>query len=130
MVLKKSNNADVKNFAPRMIHDHNQLLDNLKPFDNQAGLKIPDRPDTATLAEERRFDKFSARAADRAYIKLMVEAHHKDLDAFIAEEKSTGDAAFKTAVGQGEQVVKEHLEAADTIAREDGIPTAAVPSGA
>ena len=40
MVLKKSNNADVKNFAQRMIRDHNQLLDNLKPFDNQAGLKI------------------------------------------------------------------------------------------
>ncbi len=130
MVLSKSNNADVKNFAQRMVRDHTKLLDNLKPFDEQAGLKIPDRPDAATLAEEKRLDKLTARQADRAYIKLMVEDHHKDLEAFIAEENSTGYGALKTAVSQGEQVVKEHLEAADNIAREDGVPTAPVPAGA
>jgi putative membrane protein len=130
MVLKKSNNADVKNFAQRMIRDHTQLLDNLKPFDNQAGLKVPDRPDAATLAEEKRLDKLPAREFDRAYIRLMVEDHHKDLEEFIAEEKSTGYSAFKTAVGQAEEVVKQHLQDANNIAREDGIATAPIPSGA
>jgi putative membrane protein len=130
IVLKKTNNADVKNFAQRMVRDHTQLLNNLKPFDNQAGLQVPDHPDAATLAEEKRLDKLPARELDRAYIKLMVEDHHKDLEAFIAEEKSTGYAAFKTAVSQAEEVVKAHLEDANNIAREDGIPTGSIPSGA
>ena len=130
MVLKKSYNSDVKNFAQRMVRDHTQLLNNLKPFDNQAGLQAPDHPDAATLAEEKRLDKLSARECERAYIKLMVEDHHKDLEAFIAEERTTGNPALKTAVGQAEKVVKEHLEDANNIAREDGLATAPIPSGA
>ena len=38
LALKKSSNDDVKNFAERMIHDHNTLMDNMKPFANEAGL--------------------------------------------------------------------------------------------
>jgi adenylosuccinate lyase len=58
----------------------------------------------------------------------MVEDHHKDLEQFIAEEKSTGYPEFKAAVGKGEKVVKGHLEMANDMAKKLGLAPAPVPS--
>ncbi len=59
----------------------------------------------------------------------MVEDHHKDLEAFRAEAKYTGYPAFRDAVSQGEQVVREHLQLIDDLAKKNGIAPAPVPSG-
>jgi putative membrane protein len=126
-VLKKSNNEDVKNFAQKMITDHNALINSMKPFANEAGLQTPSHPDAATEAEKLKLDVLSGESFDKAYIKAMVEDHHKDLEAFRAEVRSTGYPAFKTAVEQGEQVVREHLEMIDQIAKKNGVAPAPVP---
>jgi putative membrane protein len=128
LALKKSNNDDVKNFAQRMIHDHNMLIENLKPFANEAGKEAPSHPSVATEAEKVKLDLLSGDSFDKAYIKAMVEDHHKDLEAFRAEVKSTGYPAFKTAVEQGEQVVLEHLEMINQIAKKNGLKPAPVPA--
>ena len=52
LALKKSSNDDVKNFAQKMIHDHTMLMDNMKPFANEAGLQPPSHPSVATEAEK------------------------------------------------------------------------------
>jgi putative membrane protein len=130
VALQKSTNEDVKNFAQKMITDHNTLLNDMKPFDNEAGLQIPSQPDAAATALRTRLDALSGEAFDKAYIKAMVEDHHKDLEAFMAEKKATGYPAFRNAVDQGEQVVREHLQLIDQIAKKNGVASAPVPSGA
>ena len=129
LALKKSNNEDVKNFAQKMIQDHNMLIENMKPFGNEAGIKVPEHPSAATEAEKVKLDLLSGEAFDKAYIRAMVQDHHKDLEAFRSEVKSTGYPAFRSAVEQGEQVVREHLELIDQIAKKNGIAPAPVPSG-
>ena len=57
--LKKSNSDDVKNFAERMIHDHNMLMDNMKPFANEAGIQPPSQPSAATQAEMKKLEALS-----------------------------------------------------------------------
>jgi putative membrane protein len=127
LALKKSNNDDVKNFAQRMIHDHNMLIENMKPFANEAGIKVPEHPSAATEAEKLKLDLLSGEAFDKAYIKAMVEDHRKDLQAFRNEAKTTGYPAFKTAVEQAQQTVREHLEMINQIAKKNGIAPAPVP---
>jgi putative membrane protein len=129
LALKKSNDQDVKDFAQKMIDDHTKLLDDMKPFDMQAGLSIPDHDDAATDAQKAKLELLSGTTFDKAYIKDMVEDHHKDLEQFMAQEKSTGYPDFKAAVAKGEAVVKQHLELADSIAKKLGVATAPVPSG-
>lgn len=127
LALKKSDNEDVKNFAQKMITDHNMLIDNMKPFANEAGIQTPAHPSAATEAEKLKLDVLSGKSFDKAYIKAMVEDHHKDLEAFRTEAKSTGYPAFKSAVEQGEQVVREHLEMINQIAKKNGVAPAPVP---
>jgi putative membrane protein len=128
IALKKSNDPDVKNFAQRIIDDHNKLLNNMKPFDMEAGLTVPEHDDVATDAEKAKLEVLTGKSFDKAYIKEMVEDHHKVVEAFLSEEKKTGYPAFRTAVKEGEQVVREHLEIADKIAKKDGLATAPVPA--
>lgn len=130
IALKKSNDQDVKNFAQKIIDDHTKLLDDMKPFDMQAGVTVPDHDDAATDMEKAKLELLSGKTFDRAYLKKMVEDHHKVIEAFLSEEKSTGYSTFKTAVGQGEQVIREHLETADKLAKKDGLATEPVPAGA
>jgi putative membrane protein len=129
LALQKSNNDDVKNFAQRMIHDHNMLMENMKQFANQAGLQPPSHPSAATAAAKARLEALSGEAFDKAYIKTMVQDHSKDLAEFRTEAKTTGYPAFKTAVEQGEQVVREHLEMINQIAKKNGVAPAPVPAG-
>jgi putative membrane protein len=129
LALKKSSNEDVKNFAQKMVHDHTMLIDNMKPFTAEAGLETPSHPSAATEAEKLKLDMLSGESFDKAYIKAMVADHHKDLEAFRMEAKSTGYPALKTAVEQGEQVVRGHLELIDQIAKKNGVAPAPVPSG-
>jgi putative membrane protein len=125
-VLTKTSDPDVKEFAQRMITDHTKLLDDMKPFDQEAGVTIPEHPDLSTEAEKAKLELLSGKSFDKAYIKAMVEDHHKDLEAFRKEEKSTGYPAFKTAVSSGADVVQQHLEMINGIAKKNGITPAPV----
>lgn len=128
LALKKANSQDVKDFAQKMVQDHQKLIDDMRPFDNEAGIQPPAHPDALTEAEKMKLDVLTGETFDKAYIKAMVEDHHKDLQEFLGEEKSTGYPAFKSAVEQGAKVVREHLEMIDGIAKKNGIAPAPVPS--
>ena len=125
-VLKKTSDPDVQAFAQRMIDDHTKLLDDMKPFDGEAGLTIPDHVDLSTKAEEAKLEVLKGKSFDKAYIKSMVEDHHKDLEDFNSEAKSTGYPAFRAAVEKGEGVVKEHLKMIDDLAKKNGVAPAPV----
>jgi putative membrane protein len=127
IAVKKSDDQQVKDFAQMMITDHQKLLDDMKKFDNEAGVKAPEHADASTLAEEAKLEVLSGKSFDKAYIKKMVEDHHKVLEDFLAEEKSSGYPAFKDAVDHGASVVRDHLTAADRLAKDNGIAPAPVP---
>jgi putative membrane protein len=128
LALKKSNNDDVKAFAQKMIDDHTKLINDMKRFDYEAGVQVPSHPDAAAEATKLKLDILTGSAFDKAYIKAMVEDHHKDLEDFIREEKATAYPAFKDAVEQGAQVVRGHLELIDQLAKKNGVAPAPVPT--
>lgn len=129
IALKKSDDPDIKNFAQKMVDDHTKMLDDMKPFDMEAGLTVPEHDDIATDAVKAKFELLSGKTFDKAFLKQMVDDHHKVLLAVLAEEKSTGYPAFKKAVGQAEKMVRQHLEAANGLAKKDGVTPAPVPAG-
>ena len=120
-VLTKTTDEDVKQFAEQMVKDHSKLLEDMKPFDQEAGLTVPDNSDLATDALKAKLAILSGKSFDKGYIKAMIEDHQKDLSDFRKEESATGYPAFKAAVGKGATVVKGHLEMINGIAKKNGV---------
>jgi putative membrane protein len=125
-VLGKTTDPDVKAFAQRMIDDHSKLLNDMKPFDSEAGLSIPDHVDVETKAEEAKLELLSGKSFDKSYIKSMVKDHHKDFEDFSQEAATTGYPAFKAVVEKGKDTIKEHLEMIDGLAKKNGLAPAPV----
>lgn len=125
--LKKSNNQQIKDFAQKIIDDHTALAQKMQPFASEAGIDVPKHPDASTEAEKLKLDVMSGDSYDKSYVKEMVEDHHKDLMEFRQEVATTGYPAFKTAVEDGEKVIREHLVMANKLAKSMGLATAPVP---
>src|ERR1700730_6420502 len=121
LTLQKSNNDQVKQFAQRMIDDHTKLGEQMKPVAQQLGVSEPNgvsKKDKATMAK---LESLSGPAYDQAYIKDMVKDHKKDLSDFQTEASSGQDAAVKDAATQGGQIISQHLQMAQQLAKDQNI---------
>ena len=128
LALANSSNADVKDFAAKMIHDHQMLVDNMKPFATQMGVPPPAKMERAEQDEYDRLAKKKGESFDKDYIRTMVDDHHKDLADFNTEYNNTQNPALKQTVGQGEQVIKGHTEMIDNMAHKYNLPAPNTPS--
>lgn len=124
LALQKSHNSQVRAFAQRMIHDHEMLARNMKPFVEHAGLQ----PSTSMNEEHQHvYDKLkglSGAEFDKEYVEDMDKDHHEDLKMFQDEVNSTQDARLKAAVESGEKVIAEHTRMIDGISRKMGMTPA------
>ena len=121
LTLQKSNNEQVKQFAQKMIDDHTKMGDQMKPVAQQVGVPVPtevSKKDKKTMA---RLQGLSGSAYDQAYIKDMVKDHQKDLSDFQTESSSGQDAAVKDAATQGSQVISQHLQMAQQLAKDQNV---------
>jgi putative membrane protein len=124
LTLQKSNNEQVKQFAQRMIADHTKLNDQMKPVAQQLGVQVPtevSKKDKKTMAE---LQGLSGSAYDQAYIKDMVKDHKKDLSDFQMEASSGQDQTVKDAANQGSQVISQHLQMIQQIAKDQNVALA------
>ncbi len=130
LALQKSQDKNVREFATMMIKDHEKLIESMKPFAKQLGVKPPSGPAVTDHVKYETLKMKSGTDFDRAYVEAMVKDHHADLKTFIEEGNKTSDPELKAAVAKGEGVIKEHTMMIDKIAHMGGIETPAMPDGA
>src|ERR1700722_14273002 len=121
LTLQKSSDDQVKQFAQHMIDDHTRMGEQMKRVAQQVGVAAPTEPskkDEQTLAK---LQALSGPAYDQAYIKDMVKDHKKDLSDFQMEASSGQDAAVKDAATQGGQIISQHLQMAQQLAKDQNI---------
>jgi putative membrane protein len=121
LTLYKTNNDQVKQFAQKMIDDHTKLGDQMKPVAQQIGVPVPAevaKKDKQTMAK---LQGLSGSAYDQAYIKDMVKDHKKDLSDFQTEASSGQDQIVKDAANQGSQVIAQHLQMAQQLAKDQNV---------
>ena len=124
LALKKSSNPEIQAFAKRMIHDHEILERQMKPFVVQAGIQPPTSLNTEHQHLYNKLNGLSGEAFDKAYVDDMDKDHHQDLADFQKEIASTKDAQLKATVEQGEKVIVEHVQMIDGIDRKMGMTPA------
>lgn len=124
LALEKSQNPDVRSFAKRMIHDHEMLAREMKPFVTGAGIQ----PSTSLNTEHQHLYNelkgLSGAEFDKQYVEAMDKDHHNDLKDFQDEVGSTQDAKLKQAVESGEKVIAEHTHMIDQLSRKMGMTPA------
>jgi putative membrane protein len=130
LALEKSKDPNVREFATKMIKDHEMLINDMKPFAHKLDVKVPSGPPIMDHAKYTELKMKSGTDFDRAYVETMVKDHHHDLQDFIDEENKTSDPELKATVAKGEAVVKEHTEMIDKIAHMGGIETPPMPANA
>lgn len=123
IALDKSQNEDVRKFAQMMIDDHTKLNESMKPVADQLGVQPPMEAPKDAQKKAEMLKKLNGDAFDKAYIKAMVEDHHKDLAEFKQEEQATQNDELKSKVTDGRKTIEEHTERIDEIAKKNGVAT-------
>ncbi len=121
LALQKSNNDQIKQFAQKMVNDHTQLGEQMKPIAQQLGVKEPtglSKKDKETVAK---LQNLNGDAFDKAYVQTMLKDHKHDEMAFKREAQTGADPNVKQAATQGEQVIASHLQLIQQIAKSQGV---------
>ncbi len=113
LAADKATNPRVKQYAQKMITDHQQLETEMKPFADKLGVTPVTELDSEHQAKYDALSGMSGTDFDKTYMTGMDQDHHKALDAFKAEESATSDKDFKKVVAKGEKVVAQHTMMAD-----------------
>ncbi len=121
LALANSQNAEVRAFASKMVKDHTMLIEKMKPFADKMGVPPPSKLDRSMQDEYDRLAKKKGTEFDQDYIKTMVLDHHKDLQDFTKERDTTENAALKTTVAAGREVISQHSSMIDGIAHKNNI---------
>jgi len=99
----KAQSPEVKQFAQKMVTDHQQMLNELE-----------------TLAKAKLTERASGADFDKKYMEEMVKDHQKDAQETQDLAAKAKDPDFKTAVQKAHAKIEEHLQLAQRIASQQG----------
>jgi len=114
LAATRSDSADVKKFAARMVLDHTKLTLQLK-MAAPKGVVVPN--DNSDVEVLNSLKDLKGKQFDDAYIqKVGVEGHKKALDAFSEEADSGQNASLKAAAKKALPVILHHCQMAQALA--------------
>lgn len=115
LAQQNAQSQDVKDFGQRMVTDHTKANDDLKQVAQQEGITVPTELKGHEKAEYDRLSKLHGDAFDKAYSKLMVTDHKKDVAEFQREANSGSDPQVKSFASQTLPTLQEHLQMAEKL---------------
>ena len=121
LAAQKAGSEDVKTFAQKMITDHTDLNNDLKPFADGLGVSAPKKLSSKDQAEYDKLNSLSGDDFDKEYLAYMVKDHHEDLREFRKEAESTTDPSLRAEVDKAETVIRHHTGMVSNLARSKGV---------
>lgn len=121
---QKSQSNDVKQYAQKMVSEHGQMNDKwFKPVAQQLGISEPKGPSKKDKKELAKLEQLSGQDFDREYLTMMIRDHQQDLKDFKTEAEVAQNPNVKQVATQGANVIQQHLQLAEQIARNHNIDT-------
>jgi len=112
LAAEKASNADVKQFAQRMVDDHGKANQQLSTIAQQKSVQVPTELTGKAKADHDRLSKLSGEQFDRAYMQLMVQDHRKDVGESRKQSTKAKDADVKSFASQTLPTLEDHLKMA------------------
>lgn len=116
-IAQKSENADVKRFAERMIEDHAKANDQLTSIATGLGVDLPKTPDSEHERLRQKLQTLHGKAFDDQYMRDMVEDHNKAVKLFQQEERSGHNTELKQFAQRTLPTLEEHQKMALELSR-------------
>ncbi len=113
LAQQNGQSQEVKDFGQRMVTDHSKANDQLKEVAQQENVTLPTSPSSKDQAEYNKMSKLHGEAFDKAYAKMMVADHKKDIAEFKREASSGNDPQVKNFASQTLPTLQEHLQMAE-----------------
>ena len=121
LAAQKGGSEEVKAFGQKMVDEHTALNGQMAPVADSMGVRLPKEISKEDQAEYDKLSGMSGKDFDTEYLTVMVKAHWKDLREFRMESMNATDPALKTAIENGEKVIREHLIEVSKLARDKGV---------
>jgi Predicted outer membrane protein len=116
LATQNAQSVDVKKFGQRMVDDHTKAEQDLEGVASKDNLTLPKNMNAKQKAENQRLSKLNGAAFDRAYMRLMVQDHTKDVAEFRKESNSTSaNADLRDFAKRTYPTLDEHLTMAKSI---------------
>ena len=116
----KAQNPEVKQFAQKMVTDHQQMYNELMSLAKQKGVALPQSGSLKEKAESKLTERASGADFDKKYMEEMVKDHQKDVQDTQNVAAKAKDPDFKRAVEKAHAKIQEHLQMAQSIASKTG----------
>jgi len=113
LAQQNGQSQQVKDFGQRMVTDHSKANDELKQVAEKQGVTLPTSPSSHDQAEYGKLSKMHGEAFDKAYSKMMVSDHKKDIGEFKHEAASGNDPQVRSFASQTLPTLEEHLKLAE-----------------
>lgn len=112
IAVQKSQNADVKQYAQKLLDDHTAQQKQLQQLAQQKGVTLKEKPEMRENHEIHRLNDASAKNFDKDYLKYMIKDHEKDIKAFQKEADKATDPDVKSFASGAVPTLQQHLNAA------------------
>jgi putative membrane protein len=112
LAQSKASNQAVKQFAQRMVADHNNLLNQLTSVASTSGQSFTPTMDSRHQNQIDRLQGLSGAEFDRNYMSLMIRAHQRDVTHFQTQSQSAHSNQVRTLAANSLPVLQQHLSLA------------------
>jgi putative membrane protein len=129
--LAESRAADsaVKQFAERMISEHNSMNQQWAALARKNAMKITVGFSPAGQQSAERLEDLSGAAFDQAYMAEMIRHHEQDLAGFQRMAASAGSPEVRQLASSGVPTIRGHLALAQQVGSRVGVSTTAARPG-
>jgi putative membrane protein len=122
VVVEKSQNKDVRDYAQTLVDDHTKALRDLVSLMDKKGMEQPKGLPEVKHEAESRLKGMSGPAFEREFIKLMIADHDKAITLFRQEARMADDKDLKDYVLDTIPVLEKHLRKAEDVQRKLAMP--------
>lgn len=102
----------VKQFGQRMVDDHSAANNELMSIASNKGITLPAELDAKHREHVTKLSGMSGADFDRAYVKMMVSDHEKDVSEFERQGTRGADPDLKAFASKTLPTLQEHLKMA------------------
>lgn len=119
LAQQKAASEDVKEFARKLEQDHSKANDQLKKIAQERGVDLPS--DIGQHQQQvAKLQNLSGEEFDRAFMKMQVQHHKKDINEFKKHSNRSMDTNVKEFANAQLPVLQQHYERAQQIAANTG----------
>jgi putative membrane protein len=117
VAMDRAQSSDVKNFASRMVSDHEKAGEDLDKIAASKGMPVDDKMSAKDQAELDRLRKLQGANFDREYVKSQLAAHKAAVALFDKESKSGNDRDLKQFAASTLPTLRDHLQLAQQLSK-------------